>query len=521
MVSQRANLLPKKEFLKMSALNLPQYLTLKAAQFAGRIFLRDFGSQDYYTYRDLENVTDRLAGALQKLGVQTGERVAILHPNHSDFILGYFAVIQAGAVAVPINPVYTAKEALYIIEDSGACCLLTTSDFQPLLQEIKGQAAHLKEIIVKSEGQSLLQALQMRCGTPQPSAPRDRAPGDPAFIFYTSGTTGRPKGVVLTHRNLVFGGANTAQNYGLQETDVTIACLPLVHIFANASPVFGSLNSGGSVVVTPRFQTEVVFEAIEQYKVTWFPGVPTMFGYLLQEFDAKPRNVSSLRMGLSGGASLSVEHITRFEKIFKASLLEVYGLTESTGLVTANPVYGVRKTGSIGINVSGVSVRLVDPSGDDSPEGEVGELIFRGPNATPGYWEKPEITAACIKKGWVYTGDLARCDEDGYFYIVGRKDELIISGGYNIYPREIEEVLYQHEDIVEAAVIGVKDQHLGEVPRAYITLRPGTSLNAEMVQDFCRAHLTAYKIPKQVEIMKALPKNATGKILKKALAHID
>ncbi|UCD79294.1 MAG: long-chain fatty acid--CoA ligase [Desulfobacterales bacterium] len=501
----------------MSALNLPQYLTLKVEQFADRIFLRDVGSLKHYTYRDLETVTDGLAGALQQLGIQRGERVALLHPNHTDFILGYFAIIKAGAVVVPINPVYTAKEVLYLLEDCGACCLLTTSDFEPLLQEVKGRTAQLKEIIIKRDDQSLMQALQMRVKGPKPPAVQDRAPDDPAFIFYTSGTTGRPKGVVLTHRNLIFGGANTAQNYGLQETDVTIACLPLVHIFANASPVFGSLNSGGSVIVIPRFQTEVIFEAIEQYQVTWFPGVPTMFGYLLQAFDAKPRNVSSLRMGLSGGASLSVEHLTRFEKTFQATLLEVYGLTESTGLVTANPVYGVRKTGSIGISVSGVSVRLVDQNGMDTPEGEVGELIFRGPNASPGYWENPAMTAAAIKDGWVFTGDLARRDEDGYYFIVGRKDELIISGGYNIYPREIEEVLYQHEDIIEAAVVGAQDQHLGQVPRAYIALRPGRSLTAEMVQDFCEAHLAAYKIPKQVEIMQELPKNPTGKILKKAL----
>jgi long-chain acyl-CoA synthetase len=502
----------------MGALNLPQYLKLKTAQFGSRIFLRDFGSQTQYTYQDVENVTDQLAGALQQLGVQPGERVALLHPNHSDFILGYFAVIKAGAVVVPINPVYTAKEVFYILEDCGACCLLTTSGFEPLLKAIEVQAVHLKEIIVKEKNQSLMQALKMRVKGLKSAVVRDRSPDDPAFIFYTSGTTGRPKGVVLTHRNLIFGGANTAQNYGLQETDVTIACLPLVHIFANASPVFGSLNSGGSVIVLPRFQTETVFEAIEQYKVTWFPGVPTMFGYLLQEFEAKPRNVSSLRMGLSGGASLSVEHLTQFEKTFQATLLEVYGLTESTGLVTANPVYGVRKTGSIGINVSGVSVRLVDKNGVDTAQGEVGELIFKGPNASPGYWQQPAMTAAAIKNGWVYTGDLARQDEDGYYYIAGRKDELIISGGYNIYPREIEEVLYQHQDITEAAVIGVKDRHLGEVPRAYIALRSGSSLNAEMVLDFCSAHLTAYKIPKQVEIMKALPKNPTGKILKKALA---
>jgi len=503
----------------MSALNLPRYLKLKTAQFGERIFLRDLGSQSHYTYQDLENVTDRLAGGLQELGVQPGGRVALLHPNHSDFILGYFGIIKAGAVAVPINPLYTADEVLYILKDCGAGCLLTTREFEPLLQEINGQADQLKEIVIKDDGQSLLQALKARVKVLNPVAARDRAPDDAAFIFYTSGTTGRPKGVILTHRNLIFGGANTAQNYGLQAADVTIACLPLVHIFANASPVFGSLNSGGSVIVVPRFQTELIFQAIEQCKVTWFPGVPTMFGYLLQAFDAKPRDVSSLHMGLSGGASLSVEHLSRFEKTFQAGLLEVYGLTESTGLVTANPVYGVRKTGSIGINVSGVSVRLVDSSGDDMPEGEVGELIFRGPNATPGYWGQPGMTAACIKNGWVYTGDLARRDADGYYFIVGRKDELIISGGYNIYPREIEEVLYRHEDIIEAAVIGVKDQNLGEVPKACIALRSGSSLTADRVQEFCREHLAAYKIPGQVDIMPELPKNPTGKILKKVLAE--
>ena len=501
----------------MSARNLPQYLKIKVEQFGERIFLRDFGDRNRYTYQDMEKVTDQLAGTLQELEIQPGDRVALLHPNHSDFILGYIAVIKAGAVAVPINPVNTAKEVLFILEDSGACCLITTSAFNPVVGEIKGHSAHLREIVIKREGQSLLQALEMRAKEIKSDIDQDRAPDDPAFIFYTSGTTGRPKGVVLTHRNLIFGGGNTAQNYGLRETDVTIACLPLVHIFANASPVFGSLNSGGGVIVMPRFQTEAVFEAIEQYKVTWFPGVPTMFGYLLEAFDAKPRNVSSLRMGLSGGASLSVEHIMRFEKTFQAVLLEVYGLTESTGLVTANPVYGVRKTGSIGINVSGVSVRLVDANGNDTPEGEVGELIFRGPNATSGYWQRPELTAACLKNGWVYTGDMARRDEDEYYYIVGRIDELIISGGYNIYPREIEEVLYQHKDIIEAAVIGTKDQHLGEVPKACIALRSGSSLTAEMVVEFCRAHLAAYKIPKQIEIMEELPKNPTGKILKKAL----
>jgi len=305
----------------------------------------------------------------------------------------------------------------------------------------------------------------------------------------------------------------------LRETDVTLACLPLVHIFANASPVFGSLNSGGCVVVLERFQTDQVMEAMEREGVTWFPGVPTMFGYLLNAFDERPRKTPALRMALSGGASLSAEHLTRFESRFQAPVLEVYGLTESTGLVTANPVYGIRKVGAIGVNVSGVSTRLVDKNSNEVPEGEVGELVFRGPNATPGYWNRPETTAAAIKDGWVRTGDLARQDEDGYYFIVGRKDEMLISGGYNIYPREIEEVLYLHEEISEAAVVGMKEPNLGEVPKAFLSLKEGSRLTPEAIVGFCRLHLAAYKIPREVVIMASLPKNTTGKILKKELAR--
>lgn len=497
--------------------SLPQYLKTKAAQFGDAVFLCDFGTDRQYTYRDLDHITDLMAGGLRALGLETGDRVALLHPNHTDFILAYFAVSKAGAITVPINPLYTTREILHILEDSGARWLISTEAFESTLEDLQQRAPQLNRMLVKREGESLLETIEKQSGVIKPFESPERSPDDLVFIFYTSGTTGLPKGVTLTHRNLTFGGANTAQNYGLRETDVTIACLPLVHIFANASPVFGSLNSGGCVVVMERFQTEMVFKAMEQYQVTWFPGVPTMFGYLLNAFDEKRGKVASLRMALSGGASLSTEHLARFEAKFQAPVLEVYGLTESTGLVTANPVYGVRKPGSIGINVSGVQVRLVDTDGSDAPEGEVGELIFKGPNATPGYWGRTDTTRETIRSGWVYTGDLARQDEDGYFFIVGRKSELIISGGYNLYPREIEEVLYLHEEISEAAVVGMADPNLGEVPMAFVALKTGSQLTSGVILEFCRRHLAAYKIPKQVVIMEELPKNTTGKILKKEL----
>ena len=497
--------------------SFPQYLKQKTARFADRVFLTDFGTDNAYTYRMTDEVTDLMAGGMKALGLEPGDRVALFHPNHSDFILAYMAIIKAGGVAVPINPIYTAHEVTYILEDSEATALIGTDAVLGLSDKVAKAVGELRWSVIKEAGERLVDAFVRKCGDLKPFWNEDAEPSDPAFIFYTSGTTGRPKGVILTHRNILFGGANTAQNYGLRETDVTPVCLPLVHIFANASPVLGSLNSGGHVVVMERFQTENVFDAFDRYRATWFSGVPTMFGYLLNAFEEKPRDTSTLRMGLSGGASLSVKHLDRFEELFKAPILEVYGLTESTGLVTANPVYGVRKAGSIGIAVSGVDVRLTDDSGRDVPEGEVGELIFRGPNASTGYWKRPEVTAANIREGWVHTGDLARSDAEGYYFIVGRKDELIISGGYNIYPREIEEILYAHPQIAEAAVIGVEDEQLGEVPKAFVALKRKGALTEEDILEHCRSKTARYKVPRIVEILDTLPKNPTGKILKKAL----
>jgi long-chain acyl-CoA synthetase len=499
--------------------NISEQTEVKAARFRDRVFLSDFEAGTSYTFGRFVEITDRMSGAIRTLGVAPGDRVALLHPNHSDLILAYFAIVRAGAVAVPINPLYTPREISYILQDSGACCLVSTRFFLPSIEEVLPSSRSVRTTIIKQGGELLADAMERQVGRVKGGFQAERDPDDLAFIFYTSGTTGNPKGVMLTHRNITFGGANTAQNYGLHEDDTALVCLPLVHIFANASPVLGSLNSGGRVVVMERFQTEAVFQALEREKITWFSGVPTMFGYLLNGFDERRRRTPFLRMGLSGGASLSADHLTRFESRFQVPVLEVYGLTESTGLVTGNPVHGVRKTGSIGISVSGVSVRLAEESGKDTPPGEVGEIVFRGPNATPGYWKRPDITARAIRNGWVHTGDMACQDTEGYYYVTGRKDELIICGGYNVYPREIEEVLFLHEGVAEAAVVGVSDERLGKVPRAFVTPKPGALLTANEVRSFCEGRLAAYKIPRDVEILEELPKNSTGKILKGELAR--
>lgn len=502
----------------MSWPSFPEHVQNKASLYGPRVFLEDWEGQTRYTYRQFAESTSRMAWAFSRLGVRPGARVAILHPNHTDFVLAYASIIQAGGVAVPVNTLYSPREVSYILEDSGAETLLTTHAFKPLLEGIRGSLSSLGTVLVKEPGELLFQTLERTCGSLRRELMHPGGPEDLAFIFYTSGTTGSPKGVMLNHRNLVFGGANTAQNYGLRENDAALVCLPLVHIFANASPVLGALNSGGRAVIMERFQSQPALEALERARVTWFPGVPTMFAYLLEAMGKSPRKLPCLRMGLSGGASLSEEHLGRFEESFGVHVMEVYGLTESTGLVTANPVYGVRKAGSIGLQVSGVTVRLLDEKGLDVAEGEVGEIVFRGPNATPGYWNLPEATRDNIRDGWVFTKDLAHRDKEGYYFIVGRKDELIICGGYNVYPREIEEVLYQYEGIGEAAVVGITHPELGQVPKAFVAPKAGFSLDVGAVKDFCARHLAPYKVPREVELLAELPKSSTGKILKKNLS---
>ncbi|MGQ9694065.1 MAG: long-chain-fatty-acid--CoA ligase [Thermodesulfobacteriota bacterium] len=493
-----------------------EFIKERVKEFGNKIFLRQ--GEFSITYREFEAITDQMAAALQALDLKKGDHVAVLFPNSLDTLFSYFSIIKAGGTVIPINPAYTPREMAFILSNAEAKIILAAASFRERILEIKHQTPFLSQIIFREETDlSIFSVLKKWASSPSALKPVELTPEDKAIIFYTSGTLGQPKGVILTHGNFSFSGPNIAQAYGLKENDITVAVLPLVHVFAVASPVFGSLSSGGTVVIMERFQAEKVLQAIAYYGITWFPGVPTMFNYLYHAYEKIGVNIKTLRMGLSGGASLSVELLKNWEQRFGAFILEVYGLTESTGLVTANPVQGRRKPGSIGLTVPHVRVRLIDQEGKEVKPGEVGELIFKGPNATKGYWKIPQLTAESIRDGWVYTGDLAKQDEDNYYYIVGRKKELIITGGYNVYPREIEEVLYMHPAIYEAAVIGIPDELKGEVPKAFITLHPGQNISANEVIEFCKQYLAPYKIPKQVEIRKDLPKSSTGKILHREL----
>lgn len=496
-------------------MDLSEFLKRKVEEFGNRTLL--IGETGSISYGEFDRKSDRIAYGLEKLGLQRGDHVAVLHPNSPEVLLAYFGIIKMGGVTVPINTMYTPREIKFILENSDAKALLLREDFFPRVEPIRSEIPRLTRLLVRRDGETMEAALERETGGALRAGHENRAEtDDSAIMFYTSGTTGHPKGVILTHGNFCFGGPNIAQSYGLREQDVTIAVLPMVHVFSVASPFFGSLSSGGKVVVLEQFKTDPVLDAMVKHRVTWFPGVPTMFTYLLNATTDKEYALSSLRMGLSGGASLPVEVLKNWEHKFGAKVIEVYGLTESTGLVTANPVYGVRKPGSIGMSVSGVEAKLLDKEGREVPSRAVGELVFKGPNATKGYYKLPEETSQKIVDGWVHTGDHAWRDEERYFYIVGREKELIISGGYNIYPREIEEVFHAFKGVNEVAVIGVPDPVKGEVPKAFVTLKKGVDVTERDIMEHCKKNLAPYKMPR-VQFMEDLPKNPTGKIMKKEL----
>jgi long-chain acyl-CoA synthetase len=501
--------------------SIPEYLAEKASKYKTASFLKDYDSEASYTYADFDAVTSRLADGFRKLGLSPGDRIAFLHENHTDLILGYFSVIKAGGVAVIISPAYTTREICNILQDSGARILISNYSFIQNIQVLKTELPDSMLYIIKANGQTLEETLNSLAEPLRQAEPVLSDGKDLAMIFYTSGTTGQPKGVMINHKNVIFGASNIAQSYGLTSSDITLLSLPLNHIFANASPLWGSLSSGGCVIVMNRFQTASVFDAIDKHRISWFPGVPTMFSYLLSDFSDNDRDVSSLRMGVSGAASLSEIDLADFEDKFEATMLEVYGLTESTGLVTANPVYGIRKPRSIGISVSGVSVRIVDGEFNEVASGDVGEIIFKGANASPGYWRMTQGPEKAMTDDWISTGDLAFQDQDGYFFITSRKDELIVSGGYNIYPREIEDVLRSHPGVTEAAVIGISDQDLGEVPKAFVVLKKNFQMKDSELLKFSEKYLAKYKLPKIIEFKRDLPRSSTGKIVKRFLLKND
>jgi acyl-CoA synthetase (AMP-forming)/AMP-acid ligase II/carboxylesterase type B len=461
------------------------------------------------TYAELDAQSRVVAGLLTARGVAPGDRVGLMLPNVLPFPTIYYGILRAGAVVVPMNPLLKAREVEHYLGDSGATLVFAWRDAVP--------EARLGATAV---GSTLVEV-----GDDWPAVPaRDhatadlvpRAESDTAVILYTSGTTGKPKGAQLSHANLTTNVEITSRTLlGLTPDDVIIGCLPLFHSFGQVLGLNASVHSGSCLTMVTRFDAGKVLEVIRRDRVTVFEGVPTMYAALLQHPDRAHGATTSVRCCVSGGAALPVEILRSFEEAFGTMILEGYGLSETSPVASFNHPDRPRKVGSIGTPIEGVEMRVVDTEGQDLAIGEVGEIAIRGHNVMTGYWGNPTATAEAIPDGWFRSGDLARMDEDGYFYIVDRKKDMILRGGYNIYPREVEDVLYEHPAVVEAAVIGRPHPELGEEVVAAVALSPGATAAPQELIDFVKKRLAAYKYPREVFIVDALPKTATGEILRR------
>jgi long-chain acyl-CoA synthetase len=463
------------------------------------------------TYADLDQASAAVAGLLRNRGIRPGDRVAVMLPNVPEFAAVYYGVLRTGAVVVPMNPLLKEREIAFYLSDSGAGLIFA---WQRCTEEALAGAyqADATCVVVDSHFRDLVAA-----ASPVPDVAH-REGSDTAVILYTSGTTGQPKGAELTHASLSANADITATDLvRLTPDDVVLGCLPLFHSFGQTCGLNAAVSVGACLTLVPRFSADKVLEVLERDRVTVFEGVPTMYVALSAEPRRDRYDVSSLRVCVSGGAAMPVEVMRAFEHEFDCIVLEGYGLSETSPVASFNHPDRERKPGSIGTPIKGVEMRVVDENGNDVAPGEVGEIAIRGHNVMRGYWRRDDATAEVMKDGWFHSGDLARVDDDGYFFIVDRKKQLIIRGGYNVYPREIEEVLYEHPGVAEAAVVGVPDESLGEEVGAAIVLKPGATATAEEIQQYVKGQVAPYKYPRHVWFQDTLPKGPTGKILKREI----
>jgi long-chain acyl-CoA synthetase len=464
------------------------------------------------SYGELDESSARLATLLREKGIGPGDRVGVMLPNVPEFPVAYYGVLRAGAVVVPMNVLLKRREIAFYLEDSGAKLLLAWHGF---CAEARAGAADAGAELIEVEPGSFDPMLAEH----EPAGGlHDTAEDDTAVILYTSGTTGKPKGAELTHLNL-FRNADVSSRTTcvVAEGDVVLGALPLFHSFGQTVGMNASLKVGACLTLVPKFDPGEALATMQRDEVTHFYGVPTMFGALLHHPGREDYDTSSLRTCITGGASMPVEVLRGFERAFDAIVLEGYGLSETSPVASSNHPGMERKPGSIGTPLEGVEMRVVDENDEPVGEGEVGEIVIRGHNIMKGYWQRPDATEEAMRGGWFHSGDMARTDEDGYFYIVDRKKDLIIRGGYNVYPREVEEVLFEHPKIREAAVVGVPHDEWGEEIGAAVVLHEGEELAPEEVSAYVKERIAAYKYPRLVWFLDDLPKGPTGKILKREI----
>jgi long-chain acyl-CoA synthetase len=468
----------------------------------------------------------KFAGALEKLGVKRGQHVALMLPNVPHFVFAYYACHYLGAPVVPLNVLLTGDEVAYHLTDSDAVALVVWEGFLEAGQAGFARVDGCKHLIIAKanptdvtapEG-ALNMTAMIASGAPMAEF-ADTQPDETAVILYTSGTTGRPKGAELSHFNLFYNAeyASTVLSPATSDS-VALAVLPLFHSFGQTCVQNATLRAGGTLVLLPRFEPKLAFELMHKHRVTLFAGVPTMYFALLNYPEASQYDLSSLQYCLSGGSAMPTEVMRAFDEKYSVNVLEGYGLSETSPVASFNLLGRPKKIGSIGVPIGYVEFKLVDEKGATISEPMVpGEICIRGPNVMKGYYKRPEATAEVLKGGWFSTGDVAHRDAEGYYFIVDRKKDMIIRGGFNVYPREIEELLYAHPAVLEAAVIGVKHESHGEEVKAVLALKPGHKASAEDIIAYCKDKLAAYKYPRLVEFRESLPKTATGKILKREL----
>jgi long-chain acyl-CoA synthetase len=494
--------------------NLAQLLTETASKHGDRRALKL--DDNVVTYEMLNEGAARVAGLLKDRGLRPGDRVGIMLPNVPYFGVVYYGVLRAGGVVVPMNVLLKAREVSFYLSDSGAKHLFVWHEFAASAEEGAKDAG--AEVIISEPGEFE----RLLAGAPREPDDVERDGSDTAVILYTSGTTGTPKGAELTHSNMLencrHGGTELVH---VSEQDVIFGALPLFHSFGQTCCLNTGVRAGACLTMIPRFEPGKALEIIQRDKVTLFDGVPTMYHAMLNYPDREQYDVSCLRTCVSGGSAMPVEVMRSFEEAFGCVVLEGYGLSETSPVASFNHPERERKPGSIGTPIRGVEMRVVDDEGNELPPGEVGEIVIRGHNVMKSYWNRLDATAEVMKDGWLRTGDLARMDADGYFFIVDRKKEMIIRGGYNVYPREIEEVLYEHPAVLEAAVIGVPDEAMGEEVGAAVVLRLGADASADDIRGFVKDRVAAYKYPRHVWFTDDLPKGATGKILKREVSVPD
>lgn len=475
------------------------------------------------SFRDFDARSDRAAAFLQSQGIQKGDRIGLYCINSDAFAIAYFGIVKAGAIAVPLNLLLTPPELTYILNDSGARALIYFEAFEEAVCAMRPSLPDLDFSLClsaspedrKSATFSMADLLSVE---DPPSFPVIDPAEDPVVLIYTSGTTGHPKGAVLTHRNLSSNTCSIREAMHLTPgEDILLLALPMFHAFAATVGMLFPLLHGCTIVPLPRFDPKEVLEAAAASQATLFFAVPSMFNVLLRMPDEAAEQFQSLRFCISGGSAMPMEVMTSFEEKYGILIYEGDGPTECGPVTCVNPIGGTRKPASVGQEVPGVDMRILDDEGQECPTGEIGEICVRGPNVMKEYWGQPEQTAASFFGEWFRTGDLGTMDEDRYFYIVDRKKDMLIVNGMNVYPRVVEEVLYKHPDVVEAAVVGETSASHGEIPVAYLTLKESAETDGQALRTFCREQLGGHQVPRRFEFLEQLPKNAAGKILKREL----